>query len=65
MTNQIGGAQAAAPAPVAQQQGWQKPDWYGLVWPERNAIAPQWLEQGFQFSNREVFSSRALFEFNS
>jgi len=48
-----GGMSMQAPTPVQQPQGWQKPDWYTLVWPEKTTIAPQWLEQGFQFSTSE------------
>eukprot|EP01126_Amoeba_proteus_P066400 TRINITY_DN9600_c0_g1_i3.p1 TRINITY_DN9600_c0_g1~~TRINITY_DN9600_c0_g1_i3.p1 ORF type:complete len:224 (-),score=34.83 TRINITY_DN9600_c0_g1_i3:1216-1887(-) len=30
-----------------------KPSWYTVIWPEKAAIHPSWLEQGFEFSSKE------------
>jgi hypothetical protein len=30
------------------------PAWYSTVWPKRSPIDPSWLEQGIEFSQREV-----------
>lgn len=37
-----------------QTSSTQFPPWYTSVWPERKEIDKSWLEQGINFSTREV-----------